>query len=271
MRSSTPLLLLGLASSNALKILALHGGGNTAAEMESMLTGIRAAMGAGHTFVYGSAPYSGNVWIRDAPGGKNAGTTDPNWAQATFTYLDNLVATQGPFDAIMGYSQGGAMVPIYLSQRSANFTFAVTFCAYLETVHSGLMGLVDAAAPMSIPIAFYYGTSDSIITNDMTLAAAAKFSDTTMICDGGGHAPPTDGEAVTAVVDFINNPAAATSMASCAAGGGAGGKLGDATLWIILAVVAGLAIVGGIAIYCFCCKNGGGGSAGGGVEMHGVK
>ena len=273
-------ILLSLATcTHALRFLALHGGTDNPTTFQGQMGDVVNALGSSHTWVYAQGAYPNPVagtageylWIRDAPGGKNAGTTDPNWAQASFTSLDNYVATQGPFDAIVGYSQGAAMTLLYLSQSASSFRFALTFCGYLPTVHSGLMGLVDAAAPMSIPIAFYYGTSDSIITNDMTLAAAAKFSDTTMICDGGGHAPPTDGEAVTAVVDFINNPAAATSMASCAAGGGAGGKLGDATLWIILAVVAGLAIVGGIAIYCFCCKNGGGGSAGGGVEMHGVK
>ena len=92
--------------------------------MEGQLTGIRAAMGSGHTFVYASGPSSyGGLWIRDPPGGMENPTTDPNWAQSSFTYLDNMVATQGPFDAIVGYSQGAAMTILYLSQRPTPISY----------------------------------------------------------------------------------------------------------------------------------------------------
>ena len=126
-------LLLGLAKTNALNILALHGGGGDAASMEGQLTGIRAAMGSGHTFVYASGPSSyGGLWIRDPPGGKENPTTDPNWASASFAALDALVSSHGPFDGIMGYSQGGAMTLLYLSQRSANFTGAYPPALFLQ-------------------------------------------------------------------------------------------------------------------------------------------
>ena len=47
---------------------------------------------------------------------------------------------------------------------------------------------------MSIPIAFYYGTADSIIAPAMTRTAATKFSAATMVSDGGRHYPPQSEE-----------------------------------------------------------------------------
>ena len=39
----------------------------------------------------------------------------PAWADATFAFLDQVVADQGPFAGIMGYSQGAAIIPAYLA------------------------------------------------------------------------------------------------------------------------------------------------------------
>ena len=48
----------------------------------------------------------GNVWIRDPPGGKDHPTTDPHWADESIEYLDMMQKTEGPFYAVLGYSQG---------------------------------------------------------------------------------------------------------------------------------------------------------------------
>ena len=198
-------ILLSLATcTHALRFLALHGGTDNPTTFQGQMGDVVNALGSSHTWVYAQGAYPNPVagtageylWIRDAPGGKNAGTTDPNWAQASFTSLDNYVATQGPFDAIVGYSQGAAMTLLYLSQSASSFRFALTFCGYLPTVHSGLTGLVTAAAPISIPTLFYYGTADTIISNGMTTSAASYFSAATMVSDGGGHDPPTSGPAL---------------------------------------------------------------------------
>ena len=121
----------------ALRILALHGGGQTSSGFEGDLSSLTAALGAGHTFVYASAP-TGNVWYADPPGGKGQATTDPNWASAAFAVLDGLVSSQGPFDGIIGYSQGAAMTILYLSTHSAmsTFRFAVTFCGCARPANS---------------------------------------------------------------------------------------------------------------------------------------
>ena len=129
---------LVIRPTSALRILALHGGGQSSSSFEGALTSLTATLGAGHTFVYASAPSSGNLWYADPPGGKTQPTTDPNWSSAAFAVLDGLVSSQGPFDGIIGYSQGAAMTILYLSTHSAmsTFRFAVTFCGCARPANS---------------------------------------------------------------------------------------------------------------------------------------
>ena len=61
-----------------------------------------------YQFVFADSPISGGVWWADPPGGKGEPTTDPEHANISISYLDQIVKEQGPFYGIIGYSQGGA-------------------------------------------------------------------------------------------------------------------------------------------------------------------
>ena len=89
--------------SGPLKILALHGGGQTANGLRNM-QGIQDLMNSlsEFEFVFASTPENNNVWIRDPPGGKGEPTTDRDWADASIDYLDRIVEEQGPVYAILG-------------------------------------------------------------------------------------------------------------------------------------------------------------------------
>ena len=43
-------------------------------------------------------------------------TTDEGWADLSVSYLDGIVSSQGPFYALLGYSQGSAMIPVFLAK-----------------------------------------------------------------------------------------------------------------------------------------------------------
>lgn len=187
-----------------LKILCLHGGGGSVSGLQSALLPLQTALGSNIYFVYASAPHSSGVWYLDPPNGKNNPTTDPNWASQSFSVLDNIVSTQGPFDGILGYSQGSAMSYLYLSAYPNSFRFIVTFCGFLPTTHIGLNNRITTAS-FAIPSLFYYGTNDTIISNIQTTNAAAHFPNPVIISDSGNHTPPTSGAAFTAVVNFIRS------------------------------------------------------------------
>ena len=110
------------------KILCLHGGGQTASSFEQMsgMASLASSLSSSFEFVFASAPYTGNVWFRDVPGGKSGTTTDPNWAADSVAVLDQIRQTQGPFAGILGYSQGTAITSFYLSRVPVGtFQFAV--------------------------------------------------------------------------------------------------------------------------------------------------
>jgi len=191
------------------KILCLHGGGGSASGF-SRSPGMRALVASNpdFEFVFVSAPYNG-LWIRDPPGGKGQATTDPDWASASIAVLDDAVATQGPFAGILGYSQGSAFIPIYLAHAPAGtFQFALMFCGYLTTTHTGLLNRVRAASPFGdIPALVWMGSQDYIISNAMTRGQAAKFTSPRIVTSrrGGHSVPTTSDETYSQVLAFLGN------------------------------------------------------------------
>lgn len=198
------------AGIGSLKLLCLHGGNQNAAEFQTELAALQSALGAQVTFVFGSTPYDADRWWPPQPGGKGVPTTDPDWAVNSFTYLDGLISSQGPFDGIVGYSQGGAMAITYLSQHDAltrPFRFAVILCGYLPTraeeTHTGLVNRINAAAPMSTPALFFIGEEDYVILPAESVAAATKFSSATLVYGPGGHVAPDSGDPLAGVASYV--------------------------------------------------------------------
>ena len=189
-----------------LKILTLHGGGGSGASMESAISSIRNALGPDITYVHATTPESNGLWFQDPPNGKDQPTTDPNWANNAIVYLDNLVLNNGPFDGIMGYSQGSAMTILYTSMYPESFRFVVTFCGYLPETHLGLMNIITGSV-LDIPSLFYMSTLDNIISNQQTERAREVFLNSNRIIDVdvGGHIPPYSGSSLESVVQFINS------------------------------------------------------------------
>mmetsp|Transcript_16195 Transcript_16195/g.41164 ORF Transcript_16195/g.41164 Transcript_16195/m.41164 type:complete len:278 (-) Transcript_16195:19-852(-) len=213
------------------KILCLHGGGGNGAgfQRSSNVAALESALSAQYQFVYADAPEAGGLWIRDAPGGKGAGTTDPNWAATSMTYLDNLVESQGPFKGILGYSQGSAFATYYLSQRQANqtapFQFAMLFCGYIPTVHAGLTDAINAASPFhGISTLVFMGQNDFIIQNSLTSAQAEKFTSPTIVTSNvAGHDLPASSDPTFSSVTSF----AETGSSSGGGGGGVSSDGGD--------------------------------------------
>ena len=180
------------------KILCLHGGGGNQNSIAAAVTDIANALPE-YEFVYVNGAYGQNsyLWIRDPPGGKDQPTTDPGWADESIQVLDDILEAQGPFHGILGYSQGAAFVPVYLS-RVPNDTFrvAITFCGYLPTTHLGLIDIVQERSPFgNISHLVWMGGNDFIISNSMTREMAAEFTSPSIInSNAAGHVVPASND-----------------------------------------------------------------------------
>ena len=187
---------LTFTSAQKPKILCLHGGTGNQDSIAAGVADIANALPE-YEFVYANGAYgisqNSYVWIPDPPGGKGEPTTDPGWADESIQVLDDILEAQGPFHGILGYSQGAAFVPVYLSRvPNDTFQFAITFCGYLTTTHLGLLGTVQDRSPFGdIPHLVWMGQYDFIISNPMTREMAADFTNPTIVeSNVAGHIVP---------------------------------------------------------------------------------
>ena len=173
------------------KILCLHGGGGNAKEFQgsSGIKSLREALGSDYELVFAQAP-DGGLWMRDPPGGKKKPTTDPDWAAESVSILNSIVEEQGPFYGILGYSQGAAFIPVYLSRvPDGTFQMAAMFAGYLPTTHQGLISKIKAEAPFdNIPALVWLGVTDWIANDNL----ATSFKNPTLLLDSrAGHVVPS--------------------------------------------------------------------------------
>eukprot|EP00587_Corethron_hystrix_P008292 CAMPEP_0113320790 /NCGR_PEP_ID=MMETSP0010_2-20120614/14493_1 /TAXON_ID=216773 ORGANISM="Corethron hystrix, Strain 308" /NCGR_SAMPLE_ID=MMETSP0010_2 /ASSEMBLY_ACC=CAM_ASM_000155 /LENGTH=324 /DNA_ID=CAMNT_0000178713 /DNA_START=74 /DNA_END=1045 /DNA_ORIENTATION=+ /assembly_acc=CAM_ASM_000155 len=186
------------SSSARPKILCLHGGGGNPSGFRATIASLAAALPAfDFVFARGGYPVADGkesyLWLPDPPGGKKEPTTDPAISDASVARLDALVAAEGPFFGILGFSQGAAYVPVYLSRVAAGtFGVAITFCGYLTTTHLGVLEKVMEEKPFgNVPAVVWMGKQDTVISNDMTRAMADTFADPLVIVrKGEGHVVP---------------------------------------------------------------------------------
>ena len=191
-------------SSSKLKILVLHGGGETSTSFQGQ-GGVISLMNnlSDYEFVFADAPKN-NVWMQDPPGGKGKATSDPNWADESINYLDNLVAQHGPFFGILGYSQGAAFIPVYLANTSSTFKIALMYNGYLPTTHQGLISTINSAAPFQISSVIFSGEYDYYF-KDLAQGLSDTFSNSLDIrSSAAGHHLPFESDPTSAkILNFI--------------------------------------------------------------------
>ena len=203
---------------HANKILCLHGGGGSGASFQYQ-TGIQDLIQAlpDWDFVFATSPVPGGVWYDDPPGGGKEPTNDPNWANTAINYLDNLIQSEGPFDAILGYSQGVPMSLVYIATGSYNFDKVLLFNGYLPTTHNGLMSVINAYSLYDEDTLIFVAENDYNFYQ-IGLELKTKFSNyTELVSATAEHALPTASDSqFQAVVDFL-------SSSDSSNGGGDGG------------------------------------------------
>ena len=189
------------------RILCLHGGGGSASSLEYQ-QGMQDLIAAlpDCEFIFASSPVSGGVWYNDPPGGGKDPTYDPNWADVSVNYLNDFIEANGPFDAILGYSQGVPMSLVYLARGSYDFDNVLLFNGYLPTTHMGLMSEIDANSPYT-QSALIFSAQNDYNFYEIGLEVKSKFANyTELISTSAGHALPTQSDAnFQSVVNFLDN------------------------------------------------------------------
>ena len=186
------------------KILALHGGGDSSQGLQSQ-GGMQDLMNelTEFEFVFVDTPEDNGVWVRDPPGGKGEGTNDPNWADTSINFLDDYIEENGPFYGLLGYSQGAAMIPIYLAYSDNSFEKVMHFNGYLETGHQGLMDTINQNSPFSEDALIFEGEDDTWFGYGSAELVEHYTNSIHLVGDAGHHLPYSNDRAFDDVVSFF--------------------------------------------------------------------
>ncbi|KAJ1766384.1 Ovarian cancer-associated protein 2 [Coemansia sp. RSA 487] len=156
--------------------------------------------------------------------GKTLGRTFKGWyylksahpevtvgVDTSIAYLDSVLEKQGPFDGILGFSQGGSMAAVMCSvlehRQLANntghpaFRFAIICSGYMlqDTKWQHLY-----EKPLSTPSLHMYGVLDPVIRFNRSIALQQAFANPEVLCSDGAHFIPRAQKSILTVAQFID-------------------------------------------------------------------
>ncbi|XP_076439483.1 esterase OVCA2-like [Babylonia areolata] len=114
------------------------------------------------------------------------------------------VKEQGPFDGILGFSQGAAMVALVLGEQEKQsekwFQFAILVAGFKSrsSPHDALY-----EKKISIPTLHVFGETDKVIQKDMSEDLLQYFEDTVTLQHQGGHFIPAGGQEKKVYLEFL--------------------------------------------------------------------
>eukprot|EP01062_Namystynia_karyoxenos_P057403 TRINITY_DN48433_c0_g1_i1.p2 TRINITY_DN48433_c0_g1~~TRINITY_DN48433_c0_g1_i1.p2 ORF type:complete len:256 (+),score=83.00 TRINITY_DN48433_c0_g1_i1:91-768(+) len=211
-----------------LRILALHGHAQSAEAFKKKTGSLRTEvkkscewvfMDAPHQVTPGGptedaeadqAPESQRTWwnfTKDEATGTYS--YDPASVEASMRAVDEMFRSAGPFDGVVGFSQGACLL-IKLCARLAaapgdadlpRFHFAGVIAGYLpkDPVHRPATG----AEAFPIPSIHVWGETDRVISAELSSEACELFADPVTYRHGGGHFVPSDKEFRKAFRAFV--------------------------------------------------------------------
>ena len=134
------------------------------------------------------------TWWRFGPDG-----IDQESLETTVEHLKELCAAEGPFDGVLGFSQGACLVTVLASRQAHGdlpkdmFKFVALFSGFLPKDRAFAEEIL-AAGCVQIPSFHCYGATDPIITPAQSLEAVSLFDSPVVLEHEGGHLLPSTKE-----------------------------------------------------------------------------
>ncbi|KAK3937138.1 serine hydrolase FSH [Diplogelasinospora grovesii] len=164
-----------------MRFLCFHGKGMNAQIFEKQTARLRQAVGGGHEFIF----INGTIPTEPAPGLESSIEMPRSWVSEDLTQQRALhdgvvefIMTQGPFDGLMGFSQGGGVAASALVEdarhRAGHFKCAIFLCA-APPIDPGLIR-IGVSRTMDV-------ATDGVVIN---IPTAHIWSDAGDVCPGMG-------------------------------------------------------------------------------------
>ncbi|XP_078122647.1 esterase OVCA2 [Sander vitreus] len=217
-----------------LRVLCIHGYRQNGSSYREKTGALRKLLKKQVEFVYLSAPHSVQQASSEAPEKENGsgpgpgGDEDPRgwWfsdVQArsfsaqqhceeslgldeSVTAVREAVKVQGPFDGILGFSQGAAFVAMLCSLQEQklepefSFRFAILVAGFRSACkeHQKFYN-----PPLQIPSLHVFGLEDRVIPDNMSRELLPSFQDPQVLTHPGGHFVPAVSAHRPAYQDFL--------------------------------------------------------------------
>ncbi|KAJ5263323.1 hypothetical protein N7478_010928 [Penicillium angulare] len=204
-----------------MKFLCLHGANTNAEILEIQTGGLRQQLSKkGHTFTFINgkvvAPVLGELeGVVDGPFYNHYDVDNTPGSEVTqaIEYTQRIISEQGPFDAVLGFSQGAGLAATLIIDHAKThpderplFRAAVFLCGDSPWESSGLLKVpaTSDTYPINIPTANVVGKQDRVLENSMKLYKLCEPSKATFYDHGGKHMVPFDAKNQEGIVKIID-------------------------------------------------------------------
>jgi predicted esterase len=207
-----------------LRILCLHGYHGSAEVLRQQLAPLAEGLGALAEFVYVDAPtiargdfgwwhavVAGHPARRGDPGVPPGARRYQGWS-GTRAFIVSLFEKEGPFDGVLGFSQGSALTGLLVGLRALDgkptaerplaFDFAMLVSGFVSA-DPDLANLYAAAESYALPSVHIIGRSDFVVPSEDSRELAAKFEDPLILEHAGGHVIAATPDVRKRVAEFL--------------------------------------------------------------------
>ncbi|XP_017874448.1 PREDICTED: esterase GA18864 [Drosophila arizonae] len=205
------------------RVLCLHGYRQDADSFKNKLGSFRKFAGKYAEFVFISAPHVAapldpsaepveqqRSWWANKDDGTFKGTNRSGPAlgfQESLRYVEDVWKTQGPFQGLLGFSQGACFVGLICGLAKKKLTsirpeFAVLSSGFIS---GSLVHMSAYEERITIPTLHIYGLTDEIIPKEMSESLAAHFRNVEVLEHSGGHYFPATAQQKQTYINFFQD------------------------------------------------------------------
>jgi predicted esterase len=207
-----------------LRILCLHGYHGNARILRGQMAALAADLASLADLVFVDAPSLAAAdfgWWHAVDDEQDPANDDPGVAGRHRHYKgwtrtrDAIVAMferEGPFDGVLGFSQGAALAALLVglratdgassAERPLRFDFAIVVSGFASN-DPELARLYERKDGYALPSLHLMGRADGIVPIDLSRGLASRFAHPTIVEHGGGHVVPSAPSIVEGVRTFL--------------------------------------------------------------------
>lgn len=207
-----------------LRVLCLHGYHGSGAVLRRQMATWSDALAPVADFIYLDAPSlaAGDFgWWHATDSERDPASDDPGLAgfhrhykgwTRTRAAIVSAFETQGPFDGILGFSQGAALAGLLVGLRATDgittaerpfrFDFAIVVSGFPSNDRE-LARVYDRMDAYALPSLHVLGRADVIVPNDDSRSLASRFRSPVIALHDGGHVIPGAPDVVARVRAFL--------------------------------------------------------------------